>query len=169
VLYQLAGLAQQQRALDAGWQLAAARGHQPLTLVAKPSFGNILLWRVIYQHDGHFYSDGVRAGWQLRRYPGRSIPALDTLRDFPWLDPASQQARDIARFDWFSQGYTAVDPANPERVVDVRYAMLPTEVDGLWGIRLSRQRPHDQHADYIVARELKPATRQRFWQMLNGR
>ena len=61
----------------------------------KPTFGNIVLWRVIYETPGRFHVDGVRPGIRPRVFPGTSIARLDSARDFPWLDPESQQARDV--------------------------------------------------------------------------
>nr|WHW29785.1 putative metal-dependent hydrolase [uncultured bacterium] len=168
MFYQLLGYAQQQRALAMGWQLAAARTHTPVHITAKPTIANILLWRTIYRHEGRFYSDGVRAGWRVQAYPGSSIAVLDTARDYPWLAGGSQQARDITRFERFSQGYTGVDEADPLRIIDMRYAMLPTEVDGLWGIEINPQRPPAEHAEYVTKRNVSAATRQRFWRMLRG-
>ena len=52
----------------------------------------------------------MRAGWRPRVYQGDSVPKLDIARDMPWLDDSSQQARDIERFRWFSNGYIARDP-----------------------------------------------------------
>ncbi|MGB5324001.1 MAG: metal-dependent hydrolase, partial [Pseudomonadales bacterium] len=167
--YQFLGYAQQQRALDAAQQLALQRGHSPGDVIARPGFGNILLWRTLYLHEGRYYADGVFAGRRLRLYAGESIPALDTRRDFPWLDPASQQALDITRFHWFSQGYTAVSREAPDRIIDVRYAMLPTGVEGLWGIQLQRSAAPTAHAAYVVSRELPPGVLARFWLMLRGK
>jgi inner membrane protein len=168
VLYQGLGYYQQQRAIHTGWELAEQRGHRPDQVLAKPSLGNIILWRTMYTHKGSLFSDGVRTGLHIRHYPGNAIPLLDQLRDYPWLDPASQQARDIARFNWFSQGYGAVDPSTPLRIIDARYAMLPTEQSGLWSIQLDPNGDLDAHVKYVVNRQIGPTRLNRFWQMLLG-
>lgn len=170
--YQLLGYNLQQRALHSAAELAAARGHAPVEIIARPSFANIVLWRTLYLHGGDYHADAVFTGFTGRAprlYEGKRVPALEPTRDFPWLDPDSQQARDLQRFDWFSQGYTAVASETPLRVVDVRYAMLPTDVDGLWGIELRPGAGRDEHAAYITARELPPGALARFWRMLRGR
>ena len=122
----------------------------------------------MYTHKGSLFSDGMRTGLHIRHYPGNAIPLLDQLRDYPWLDPASQQALDIARFNWFSQGYGAVDPSTPLRIIDARYAMLPTEQSGLWSIQLDPNGDLDAHAEYVVNRQIGPTRLNRFWQMLLG-
>jgi inner membrane protein len=153
VSYPSIGLIQRDRAAAAGWELAAQRGHSPVRLEAKPSFGNLLLWKVVYETDDRYYVDAVRAGQNVRVYTGNSVPKLDVDRDFPWLSPASQQARDIERFRWFSNGYLAVEPGNPYRITDIRYSMVPNEIQGLWSIELSPERAPGEHVGYVVSRE----------------
>jgi inner membrane protein len=86
----------------------------------------------------------------------------------PWLDPLSQQARDIERFRWFSNGYIARDPHYINRVIDVRYSMIPNEVAPLWSIELQPGASKEQHVAYRVHRETgaNPATQ--VWSMMTG-
>jgi inner membrane protein len=79
---------------------------------------------------------------------------LDIPGQFPWLKEGSQQAKDLARFDWFSSGYLAVDNNDPLRVIDMRYSMLPNEIEGLWGIRLDESAASGQHVTYEVRRSV---------------
>ncbi|QIB67266.1 metal-dependent hydrolase [Kineobactrum salinum] len=162
------GLWQRNVAQELGQALAAQRGHQPLKLEAKPSFANILVWKVVYENDGVFYVDAVRSWPEPVIYPGSSIARLDPGRDLPWLDPASQQAFDIQRFSWFSNGYVAQDPQHPERIMDVRYSMLPNEIDPLWSIELQPDAGPLAHVDYLVHRDSGGGHLQRLWQMLRG-
>lgn len=152
LVYPLLGLVQRERAVDAGWELAQSRGHDPVKLEAKPSFANIALWKIVYEADQHYYIDAVRVGATTRFYPGESVAKLDIARDFPWLDRSSQQAKDIERFRWFSNGYVATDPNNPARIIDVRYSMIPNQVASLWSIALSPDAKPDQHARYLTHR-----------------
>jgi inner membrane protein len=151
-----------------GFALAAARGHAPAVVDAKPSFANLLLWKTVYRAGDRFYVDAVRLGQTPTIYPGQSIAALDIARDFPWLDPASLQARDIERFRWFSMGFIAADPAHPGRVMDLRYSLLPNEIRPLWSIQLDPDTQHDEHVRYLVHRERGPDTLARFRAMLAG-
>ncbi len=161
------GLLQRERAEAAGLELASTRGHKVEQVSAKPSFANLLLWKTVYRHDGRFYVDAVRVGQTVKYYPGNSIAVLEPERDLPWLDPTSQQGLDVGRFDWFSQHYTALSPDDPLRIIDVRYSLLPNELDALWSIKLNPSAP-DLGVDYQVHRDRQGKT-QRFWQMLLGR
>ena len=49
VYYLVAGAMQQERAADAVRILAAERGHEVERIVVKPTLGNLLLWRGLYQ------------------------------------------------------------------------------------------------------------------------
>ena len=170
VLYLGFGIVQRERAEQAGWALAESRQHSPGKVEVKPSFGNTLVWKVIYELEDRYYVDGVRVGLNAIIYPGRSIPKLDVKRDFPWLgEPQqSQQAKDIERFRWFSQGYLAVSPDNPLHIIDARYSMLPNEVQGLWMIELDPDAAADEHVQYIQQHKDARAKAARLWEMLLG-
>ena len=168
VLYLGFGIVQRERAEQAGWALAESRQHRPETLEVKPSFGNTLVWKAIYELDGRYYVDGIRVGMNTSIYPGQSIPKLDVKRDFPWLGEPdqNQQAKDIERFRWFSQGYLAVSPDNPLQIIDARYSMLPNEVQGLWMIELNPEAGDEEHVRYIQQHKDAREKAARLWQML---
>ncbi len=148
VLYLGFGWLQKERAEAAGWDLAHSRGHTPVRVEAKPGFANLFLWKVIYEAQDRFYVDGVRTGLAIQIYAGESMLKLDVARQFPWLNPDSQQALDIERFRWFSGGFVSVHPSNPNRIIDVRYSMLPNEIEPLWMIELDPNAAADQHIQY---------------------
>ena len=166
--YLLFGVVQHQRAEAAGAQLAAERGHQPHRLSAKAGFANLLVWKLVYEHDGHFYVDGIRTGLAVTACPGARIERLDVRRDFPWLDPGSRQARDVERFRWFSDGYVAVDPHLENRIIDMRYSVVPNTIDPLWGIDLDPKAAPDRHVRYVVDRTARLEQRDRYWRLLTG-
>lgn len=167
--YMAMGLAQREAAESMGYALAAERGHQPLRLEAKPSFANILVWKVVYETDDRYFVDGVRATLWPRVYPGAAVLKLDLDRDMPWLDRSSQQARDIERFRWFSNGYIARDPIYANRVMDIRYSLLPNEIAPLWSIELRPEARRGEHALYQVHRDPTPDRAARLWEMLFSR
>lgn len=162
------GVWQRNEAIEMGYALAAERGHTPVRLDAKPSFANILVWKVVYEADDRFYVDAVRAGLAPHVFAGESVPKLDIERDMPWLDRGSQQARDIERFRWFSNGYIARDPQQRNRIIDVRFSMLPNEVAPLWSIELDPHVGRDTHAAYLVHRNTSETRSDRMWKMLSG-
>ncbi len=166
--YLLVGVVQHQRAEAGGAQLAESRGHEPIRLTAKAGFANLLVWKVVYEHRGRFYVDGIRTGLAVTSCPGDSIARLDVRRDFPWLDPESVQAGDVERFRWFSDGYVGVDPGHRNRVVDMRYSVVPNTIDPLWGIELDPDAGPESHVRYIVDRSTRLEQRQTYWRMLTG-
>lgn len=166
--YMALGLWQRSEAEEIGYALAAKRGHDVVRLEAKPSFANILVWKVVYETRDRYYVDAVRASLAPRVFSGDSVKKLDIPRDLPWLDRDSQQARDIERFRWFSNGYVARDPMNPNRVIDIRYSMIPNELAPLWSIELHPAAGSDDHADYLVHREAGGDRAALMWRMLSG-
>ncbi|WP_104398634.1 metal-dependent hydrolase [Vibrio penaeicida] len=166
LIYLTLGMVQRDRAEEAGWQLAKERQHTPIKLEAKPSFANLLLWKVVYETEDHFYVDAIRVGTSVKTYPGESTKKLNISRDFPWLDPNSQQAKDIERFHWFSNGYIAQDPIDKLRIIDVRYSVVPNQLNALWSIKLSPTAPVEAHVEYATHRDNSPASRDVFFKML---
>ena len=167
-LYLTLGAVQHQAARAMAAEIAAGRGHGPIRIEVKPTFGNIVLWRTIYETPDRFHVDGVRPGILRRVLPGTSIARLDSARDFPWLDPDTQQARDVERFRRFSDDFVARDPDHPARIVDVRYAFLPTSVRGLWSIELSPSAAPDAHVLYRTHREQAREGLGELWNMIAG-
>ena len=152
-LYMMVGVVQHMRAIDLGRQLAMERGHTPLRLEAKPSFANLAVWKLIYTTSDRFYVAAVKPGLgRTGIWPGASIARLKIERDLPWLQARSRQARDLERFTWFSGGYVALHPLDPNRVIDIRYSMLPDQIRPLWGIQLNPQAGPDKPADYYAQR-----------------
>ena len=167
-VYLTLGLVQHHTALAMGRELASSRGHEPLRLQVKPSFGNILVWKTIYETPDRFYVDAVRANILPKVFPGVSVAKLDQSRDLPWLDPASQQAKDVERFHWFSKGFVAEDPDHPNRIIDVRFSFVPNTVSALWSIELSPDAPSTAHARYLTHRERARESLGELWRMMLG-
>ena len=168
VAYLLFGVVQSQRAEAAGAALASARGHAPARLTAKPGFGNLLLWKTVYQHEGRYYVDAVRTGGAVAICPGASVPVLDLARDLPWLAADSQQARDVERFRWFSADYVAIDPKVANRVIDIRYSVVPNQIAPLWGIELTPGATPTQHARYVADRRASPEANAAYAELVAG-
>lgn len=168
IAYQGLGIVQHLRVAEAGAQLAEQRGHTPIRLEAKPSFGNLLLWKVIYELEDGYYTDAVRAGPRLTVYPGEFIPRLDIERDLPWLDKDSQQANDLERFYWFSRGFLSLDPDNPLRVIDMRYSLVPNEATGMWSIWFNRKANKTDHVMIKQDRDTSGSRREKFGRMLRN-
>ena len=166
--YLLFGVVQGQRAEAAGERLAQARGHQPERLTARPGFANLLVWKIIYAHTGTYYVDAVRVGFDVAVCLGTQVRALHIARDVPWLPMHSQQARDIERFRWFSDDYIALDPNTANRIIDMRYSVVPNQITPLWGIDLNPNAALDSHARFTTDRRSTPQQMTAYWALLRG-
>ncbi len=166
--YLALGWVQQQRALEAAQQVALARGHTPGRLAAKPSLGNLLLWRTLYVHDGRLYADGIRVGLgRAQLYAGSAAPLLDPARDFANLPPTARVRRDLERFQFFSDGLLIRHPSDENFIGDGRYALLPTSLRPLWGIRIDPARA-ELPATLVTDRSMTAQMRRDFLAMLRG-
>lgn len=147
-------------------RLAARRGHRIQALEVKPSFGNLLLWKSVYETEGRYYVDAfwVFPGLETRTYEGSSIEKLDVRRDFPGLPEGSVAARDIERFRWFSNGFLSLHPENRNTIIDVRYSAIPNEIRPLWGIVLDPASP-DTHTPFVSFRDRSTFSKER-WKLL---
>lgn len=168
IFYLSLGLIQYERALSSAKQLAYSRGHNVERLTLKPSFGNLILWKSIYQYEEYFYVDAIRtlqsSSWCL----GDSIRIFDYELHLPDLDKESQQRKDIERFRWFSQDYLGFD-IERKIVTDVRYSMIPNQIEPLWGLTIDNNRKKNEHAIWWTGRSLSETQLDLFKQMLSGR
>ncbi len=166
--YLLLGAVQQGRALDEIQTVSEARGHSPERLLVKPTMGNLLLWRSVYEYDGMFYVDAVRVGaMKQRTYPGGKISKYQPESDPLAPKAGSILARDISRFQKFSDGFVTRNGNQNNALGDIRYSMLPTALTPLWGIEYDPAQP-EQHASYHFYRQLRRGQRQQFLDMLMG-
>lgn len=158
------GFYQHSRALSLLQDLLIKRNHQAEKVTAKPSFGSLLLWRTIYLANGKIYYDAFRLpyfskdhqffqGGEIAHYQPKPGP------------PKTVLEQDIARFNWFSDGYLARLPEEPDVLADMRYATLPQARGPLWGIRVDENRP-DQHIQRVFYRNFDPVEVQQFWDLL---
>lgn len=168
MLYLCFGMYQRERAQDFALSLAEERGHQPLQLTARPSFGNTVLWRLVYRQGDQYYVDAVRI-LPFRpaiHYPGASVPAFKPEDTHELLPAESTLARDVERFRFFSQGYLYQVPSEPV-VADLRYSMFPDSVEPLWGIMVMPQAAED-HAEMVYFRDPSQRSFDRLWRMIQG-
>lgn len=194
--YMLLGLWQNRQVTDIARQVANKNGHQAQGLVIKPTLGNIILWRSLYEHDGVYYINAIRKGFisEPKIYPGKSIAKYRGKATAGWaaapsINKASAEVtqsyklstkdgkatdvnksstiyRDIKRFDAFSAGYLAIHPDYPDVIGDIRYAMLPTSIKPLWGIELNYEQDRVEFKNF---RNMDKETLDEFMKMIFGR
>lgn len=168
--YLALGVVLRERTTGLQRQLAEQRGHAVVgRSTVKPSIGNLLLWRSVYEHDGRFYVDAIRTGLigAPRIYEGSAVPVMEVEHLRAELPANSQLAKDLARFEHFSDGFLAEHPSQPDVLGDLRYALLPQSVQPLWGIRIDRSKA-DQHVPFENFREVAKEDRRALLQMLRG-
>ena len=166
--YLLLGFVQYERALSAATELAHSRGHNPERPTLKPSFGNLILWKSIYQYEDRFYVDAIRTAQSSTWCLGESIRVFDYQYHLPNLEKESQQKKDIERFRWFSQDYLGFDDKK-NLVTDVRYSMIPNQIAPMWGLVIDVHRGMNEHAIWWTSRALEQGRLSLFKDMLSGK
>ena len=166
VIYCIFGFFQKERAKNFGEEIALSRGHDVINILVKPSLANLFVWKIIYSTDSYYHVDAVKIALKSKIYEGSKINKLNIKDSFPWLDLNSQQAKDLERFRWFSGGYLAISKKYPNRVIDIRYSILPNEINGLWGIELDKKADENSHIKYIFNRERNSDTINILWNMI---
>ena len=162
------GFIQYERTLSAAMDLANSRGHNAERMTLKPSFGNLILWKSIYQHEETYYVDAIRTVHSSTWCLGESIEMFDYQYHLPSLDKDSQQAKDIERFRWFSQDYLGYDDKN-SLVTDIRYSMIPNQIAPMWGLVIDTEQSIDNHATWWTSRSLDQSQLDLFKEMLSGK
>jgi inner membrane protein len=165
--YLFLGFIQYERTFSAAMELAYSRGHKAERLTLKPSFGNLILWKSIYQHDDIYFVDAIRTVHSSTWCSGDSIKIFDFNYHLPTVDKDSQQARDIERFRWFSQDYLGYDEKN-DLVTDIRYSMIPNQIAPMWGLVIDKKRSIDEHASWWTSQSLNQSQLKLFKEMLRG-
>ena len=168
IFYLSLGFVQYKRALLVATELAKMRGHNVERLTLKPSFGNLILWKSIYQHKETFYVDAIRTALSSTWCLGESIRVFDYQYHLPDLDKESQQKKDIERFRWFSQDYLGYDKER-NIVTDVRYSMIPNQISPMWGLIIDDQRGVNEHAIWWTSRSLDQSQIDLFKDMVKGK
>lgn len=131
-VYLVFGKWQNTQALAAQAQLASLR-EQPISHNrVMPTFGNIFVWRSIYQTGDDFQTDMIRVdpfGNQHVRQ-GYTQPILK-IANLP--NPVLK--KQIELFSWFADGYIALYPGNV--IGDLRYSFTPEGTTTIWGLQFN--------------------------------
>jgi len=164
LFYLIIGFTQNHRAEQVAKKIITERNHAPEIISVKPSFGNLILWKIIYQHNDYFYIDAVNIGPKKEIFIGQKIKKFNK-SDLSYFNDLSENQKD--RFLWFSQDFVAVNPQNEYELLDIRYSNLPNEIGGLWGIHLTPN--SEEHVKFKSNRSLQKRDFKKFFQMIfNG-
>ncbi len=167
LLYISIGLYQNQRALKLVQNLAISRGHFANSVSVKPSFGNLFLWKIIYEFENFYYVDALRLTHTTQVCAGTKVKKLNVTNDIKKLVLNSQQARDIDKFRDFSAGFLSYIPKK-QLIIDVRYSYIPNEINPLWGIIVSNTNNEKKHVEWWESKAPKKAELKKFLSLLRG-
>ena len=136
------GAWQHGRAAAAQDRLAAGRHHDVVRGRVMPTLGNLLVWRSVYEAEGRFYADAVRApigsATAVRR--GAALPVA-RLTDLPPELATQRVRRGLGAFEHFADGYVAHVGGDENLFADVRYSLVPEGFAPLWGISIAAAEP----------------------------
>lgn len=193
--YLVFGWLQHERAANLAYQLASERNHKVERLRVKPTLGNLILWRSLYETETAngekwIYVDAIRVGiaGKDRIYPGEGVRLFVAQHDIATViaDQTDQTAlriesvlyQDIQRFSHFSDHYLGlITPDNAANfgftepvwaLADLRYATLPNSLRPMWVLRFDPHKP-DQHGTFRVNRKMDASMRQQFLHLLRGK
>lgn len=167
VLYLAFGALQLHRVESAVRQWAASQALPVETILAKPTLGNLVLWRVLLANENKVQLIAVQAGISPPQiYVGDQAELLDPATLL--LPENSRAYKDVQRFHRVSEGYLVTIDGAEDHIGDLRYAMLPTSVEPLWGIVIDKQYP-ERETRAFTRRDSSPHVRDAFMRMLTGR
>lgn len=169
ILYLAVGFIQHNRAESIVRHWAEQSGIQAERVIAKPSFANLVLWRGLVDDGQGFQAVAVRI------VPMR--PAMlwvgSRVEHFqpPDVPDDSRLARDLARFEHFSDGWTfryyRYDTGGRSFVGDFRYAIDPAAQRPLWGVLYDPDDPAEG-VTFERPAEIDEAEREGFFARLRG-
>lgn len=132
---------QQWRGQQAVRELAETRGHQIERLRVLPSLGNSFWFHTVYLHQGVIYADGLL----VRPWGGTEFPEPGTSREHFSINALSdsteplhvsglgqKQLEQIAKWNWFSDGWMYKHIENPLTIGDGRYSNVVGGFQPLW-------------------------------------
>ena len=151
----------QQHAIE-HW-VARQQGVLPNQVHAFPTLSNLSLWRVVVEHPKSFTVYAVKRPLLSTQRSihvlanGGHVNRVSIETDFAWLQQQAQQRQDILRFHHFTNGFIAHDTEHANRLIDVRYAMVPSSTSSLWFIELDEKAPAHQHVQFKRHKDTKHA------------
>ena len=168
--YLCLGLYQRSQAHAYAQTLAISRGHQAERISVRPSFGNIVLWRLVYRSGETYYVDAIRTlpFAEDVHYTGSKVTALNGEPAREELLFENQQIKDVERFRFFSQDYLYRLPKEPYIIGDLRYSMFPDSIQPIWGIRLNPNQPN-KHVSFEYFRDTDTPHLARLFSMIQGK
>src|SRR6056297_2685083 len=147
---------------------ADRRRHQIERIRVMPTIGNLILWRGIYETDGRFHVDGIRLGLSgpHRVFAGPAVQKFQA-DECASVSEKTRVCQNIDGFSHFADGYVFAYTKEPLVIGDLRYSMLPHEIEPLWGLVVDPKNP-EKRSELKYFDQIEPKTLKAFWQMLTG-
>ncbi len=135
-LYLLLGWVQHFRADKIQKVVAQTRGHEVHRSYVNPAFGNLLVWRSVYEHQGQFYVDALRLPpWgPIAIWEGGSSPVVEEQNPDPFWTRTPLLRKGLNRFAWFTQGFLTTVEGDVRQVGDLRYSSTTEGLLPIWGL-----------------------------------
>ena len=149
--------------------LAEKRNHKIERILLKPTFGNNILWRSIYQTKNFYYLNAVYIPlFSVKSHKkGDRLNVINKNTIFSEIPENSIHRQDILRFANFSQNFIFLHPDYSTVIADLRYGSLPHDYKSLWGIEVDLKK-YDQHVAYKNLRNFENDFFINFFKMLGG-
>lgn len=173
LLYLGFGLYQRFEGLELQKKLAMERGHIVERGRVRPTFGNVFVWRSVYEYQGKFYVDAFRIlPWaKPLSWPGGELQKFNPAELNPAPPADSVLAKDLKRYAWFSEDYLVsmnTDAKGSHVVGDLRFSIFSNGLQPIWGIAFDPEIPGQAPQRLNFRRGAGQAWDQ-LWAMLLGR
>ncbi|MBS3917128.1 MAG: metal-dependent hydrolase [Sulfuritalea sp.] len=160
---------QRERAEDALWHIAQARGHAVDRAELFPTVGNPLVWRTLYRSGDTLHADRVRMPFsgdpQWRQ--GARMAQIEE-RDLTAAERADPRVcRDFHRFRYFSAGWLARAPRDARVIADARYSLQTDVFEPIWGVRFKPAQPVP--TEWVARDRERKIPLAALWQEITGR
>jgi inner membrane protein len=165
------GLVQRYRAVRAATELATSRGHRIDRVDAFPNAFCNFVWRTAYRTGDRVYVDQARTPWwsatRIREGDSTRLVTIDTLPAD--LGEAPDLRAAFVTWNWFTDGWTSLDPDDPQVLSDLRYGLEIATVQSMWGLRLDPRATSPDRVTQIQRMRAGAGTRLgRLWRVVLG-
>lgn len=164
------GYLQKTRAEQALRHIAMERGDVVERLIVSPTLGNFIVWNGVYQTHDTYYIEALRitTSGVVTRMRSDTSPALTDAARGNLVPVDSLQAKDLARFNFFADGWLGPQPGNPNILADMRFSRMPGKASPIWGIAVDYHNANE-HARFLHLQGEGGRNLGTIWQMILGR
>ncbi|MDC3067351.1 hypothetical protein OA344_01135, partial [Pseudomonadota bacterium] len=89
---------------------------------------------------------------QLSTFDGGSVKRFNIDAQMEKLDIPPLPLYDLRRFNWFTNDMLGVSELHPDRVIDVRYSLLPNGLEPIWYLEFNQDFQDNKHLTFNAIR-----------------